>query len=144
MNNLNNSNLVNNTLSNDNSEEQLQVGVKIILNAFENKINFFEKETGDLNENIKEKDQKITELKNLVENINEDLRKCQEFNSNLVRENKHLQESNERLSEDNSKFMKFKNKILSSLPTDSNFILNPNNEFEANSPKNNQYFAHWI
>jgi hypothetical protein len=136
MNNLNNSQ-INNTFSYDNSEEQLQVGIKIILNAFENKIKFFEKESGLLNENVKEKDLKISELQSLLENISEDLKKCQEFNSNLIKENRYLQEVNERLSEDNSKLIKFRNSILTSLHVDSNFILNTNNEFERNKTGQN-------
>ncbi len=99
----------------DNSEEQLQVGVKIIINAFENKIAFFDKEMSNLREALKLKDEKISELESILENISEDLKKCQEFNSNLINENKYLSDLIEKFNEDNSKLSKFKNSILSSL-----------------------------
>jgi len=127
MNNNNNitiNNLNKTNFSYDNSEEQLQVGVKIILNAFENKIAFFEKEISNLKETSRIKDERIGELESILENVSEDLKKCQEFNTNLIEENKYLVDFTEKLNDDNSKLAKFKNSILSSLQLDNNFILN--------------------
>lgn len=142
----NNINSINNTVNNlnktnfsyDNSDEQLQVGVKIILNAFENKIAFFEKEISNLKEALKIKEERTAELESLLENVSEDLKKCQEFNTNLIDENKYLVDLTEKLNEDNGKLTKFKNNILASLQLDSNFILNQdNNNLNLNSIFNN-------
>jgi hypothetical protein len=150
MNNNNNNITINNlnktNFSYDNSEEQLQVGVKIILNAFENKIAFFEKEMSNLKEALRIKDEKVSELESILENVTGDLKKCQEFNTNLIEENKYLVDLTEKLNDDNSKLSKFKNSILSSLQLDSNFILNQdynninlNNSANLNSNNNNQF-----
>lgn len=152
MNNNNNitiNNLNKTNFSYDNSEEQLQVGVKIILNAFENKIAFFEKEITNLKEALRLKEEKVVELEGFLENVSEDLKKCQEFNSNLLEENKYLVDLTEKLNEDNNKLAKFKNSILSSLHFDSNFILNQdyngtnlNNSDNININNNNQFYNH--
>lgn len=141
---MNNNNINKSNFSYDNSEEQLHVGVKIIINAFENKKDCFEKELSSLREGIKIKDDRIQELENIVENISEELKKCQEYNNNLLDENKYFLDLTEKLNEDNNKLSKFKNNILSSLQLDSNFILNQefitgNNSNDFRNQENNQF-----
>jgi hypothetical protein len=101
-----------------NPEADLQLAIQLILKAFEKKTTISDKESMNMNEQIRRKDSKIEELHNAVNSLAKEIKNLREENSRLKEENSYLLDMTRNLNDNNDKLQNFKFTILNSIETE--------------------------